>query len=310
MPRTVAVFILIVAAFAVGVGLGAQPEFQAGVELVTVPVTVRHRDRSVVLSPLSAADFRMSEDGREQRIVLFEPDRRPVSLAILLDVSTSMAGLRQTLAAKAAHLLHAALNRDDEISFVPFADWALVAIPWTRVGLLPTLDAAQWVLPWDTALLDAVVAALELADTSTHSRRVVVVISDGFENASAISLQALATTRRQSELEVYALRVNPVEGPPGQVTHPVLSPRREFEPRDVLPSLVAPSGGLVYNVPTDDYLMAAVLSLMSDLRNQYLIGYESTRPLDGTYRRLRVDARTQGLVIRHRAGFLALPARR
>lgn len=302
---------LTVAALAISaVGrLGAQPAYKAGVELVTVPVTVRHRDRGVALGPLSAECFRVREDGREQRVVLFEPDRRPVSLTILLDVSSSMAGRRQTLAARAAHLLHAALNHDDEVSFVPFADWALVAIPWTRVGLLPTLDWPQWVLPWDTALLDAVVGALELADTSTHQRRVAVVISDGFENASAISLQNLARTRRQSEIEIYGMRVNPIEGPPGQVTHPVLSPRREFTPRDYLPDVVAPSGGLVYNVPTDDYLMAAVLSLMSDLRSQYLIGYESTRPLDGTYRQLRVEARSRGLAIRHRTGFLALPAR-
>lgn len=288
----------------------AQPAYRAGVELVTVGVTVHHRDRRVPVGTLSAADVRVREDGTEQPVVLFEPDRRPVSLAIVLDVSTSMAGQLQELGADTARTIVSALDHDDEVSLTAFADWPLVVIPWTRVGELPGIDWAQWVLPWDTALLDAVITGLELADASTNPRRVMVVISDGFENASVRSVADLVRTRRQSEVEVYAMRVNPVVGPPGQVTHPVLSPRRAPPPgRDYFGDVVGSSGGVSYSVPSADFLQAAVLSLVSDLRNQYLVGYETRRPLDGTYRRIRVEAHSRELRIRHRAGYLALPAR-
>lgn len=287
----------------------AQRAYKTGVELVAVPITVQHRDRRVALGTLSAEDFRVREDGQDERIVLFQPDTRPLSVALILDVSSSMSGPRQTLAADTARMLHAALDHDDEISLMPFADWPLVVIPWTRVGALPALDWAQWVLPWDTAMLDAIAAGLELADTSMNQRRVLVVISDGFENASAVSLPDVVRTRRQSEVELYGMRINPIEGPPGQVTHPSLSPQRQINPRDYLPDIVDSSGGLVYNVPSRDFMTAAVLSLMSDLRSQYLVGYETTRPLDGTYRRIRVDARSRALSVRHRSGYLALPAR-
>ncbi len=56
-------------------------------------------------------------------------------------------------------------------------------------------------------------------------------------------------------------------------------------------------------------MTAAVLSFIGELRSQYLISYETPRPLDGKYRRIRVDARNREIGVRHRAGYLALPVR-
>ena len=288
------------------IAAAAQPQFTANVKLVTVPVTVHATDRRVAVRPLEANNFRVYEDGREQRIVVFERDRRPVSLAIVLDVSTSMAGLPQKLAADTARTIFTALDPDDEVALMVFADWPVLVIPWSRVGTLPGIDWAQWVLPWDTALLDAVLAAIKLADTSTHRRVVVVAISDGFENASNRPLSDLVKTRQQSELEIYAMVVNPVVGPPGQVTHPVLSPRKAtVAPRNYMGDIVGASGGLMFNVPSNDFMHAAVLTLKSDLQSQYVIGYETSRPLDGSYRRIKVEPTTRDLQVRHRGGYLA-----
>lgn len=289
---------------------GKQPTFRSIVEVVRVPITVSHRDRRVALGALSAADFRVREDGQDVQIIQFERDARPLRVTLALDVSSSMSEPRQSLAADTVRTITAALDPSDEISLMPFADWPLIVIPWTRVGDLPGLDWAQWVLPADTAIFDAVASALGLADTSTPQRHVVIVVSDGFENTSTLKLSDLVKTRQQSEVAIYAMRVNPVDGPPGQVTHPVLSPRTQPSPRDYLPDIVEASGGLVYNVgPSVDYMTAAVLALVSDLRSQYLISYETPRQLDGKYRRIRVDTRTGELRVRHRAGYLALPSR-
>jgi hypothetical protein len=94
------------------------------------------------------------------------------------------------------------------------------------------------------------------------------------------------------------------------VTHPVLSPRREPVPRDYLPDVVGASGGLVYNVPAPDFLSAAVLAFVGGLRSQYLLAYETTKPLDGRYRRIQVQGRRRDLSVRHRGGYLAVPPMR
>jgi len=108
---------------------------------------------------------------------------------------------------------------------VTFAGYPIGPMHRSRVGDTPGIDWPQWVVPGNTAMFDALVASLGLMDEASHQRRVIVLVSDGFENASGRPLRELVTTRRQSETEVYAIRTNPPEVPPGQVRHPVLSPR-------------------------------------------------------------------------------------
>jgi hypothetical protein len=66
------------------------PRFTAGVEVITVPVTVRHEDRNDVIPSLGAADFRLMEDGQAQRVSFVERDTRPLSLALVFDSSASV----------------------------------------------------------------------------------------------------------------------------------------------------------------------------------------------------------------------------
>ena len=78
--------------------LAQRPAFRAGVELVTVPLTVTHRDRDRSIGELTAADFRVFEDGVEQEVTLLDHARRPVSLTIILDTSLSMTADRRAIA--------------------------------------------------------------------------------------------------------------------------------------------------------------------------------------------------------------------
>jgi hypothetical protein len=79
----------------------AQPSFRSGIELVTVPVTVKHKDAARAVPDITAADLRVFENGTEQRIDFVERDTRPLSLTVALDVSSSMVGLPREWAALA-----------------------------------------------------------------------------------------------------------------------------------------------------------------------------------------------------------------
>ena len=78
-----------------------QSTFRSGIELVTVPVTVKHKDAARAVPEITAADLRVFENGTEQRIDFVERDTRPLSLAVVLDVSSSMVGLSREWAALA-----------------------------------------------------------------------------------------------------------------------------------------------------------------------------------------------------------------
>src|SRR6187399_416386 len=111
-----------------------QPSFKSTTELVTVPLSVTNVTRDkLITGGLTAADFRVFEDGVPQEIALFSQDRRPTSLCIVVDASGSMASARRHQLGVAA-LQHAVrgLEKGDEVSIVRFAEIVTTPMPWTR----------------------------------------------------------------------------------------------------------------------------------------------------------------------------------
>jgi VWFA-related protein len=279
---------------------GQQPTFRATVQLVTVPVVVTSTGRDkLITSGLNASDFRIFEDGVEQRVSVFTQDRRAASICVVVDASGSMAvAHRHELGITALQQVVRALTVDDEVAIVRFADHTLTQLPWTR-----RLDArkATWRLDPDAGLVvnssitDAVTYALNLIDRAANPRRVILVISDGYENNSVTPLSRVARTRAQSEAIVYAFNPSgPIESAPGGGSL-----------ANVLPQIVGDSGGVMLNIANEAEASLAAQTLLSELNFQYTLGYESARPMDGSYRRIKVDIDVPGLVARHRGGYLA-----
>lgn len=284
---------------ALAAGGSAQPTFRASVDLVTVPVVVTSIDPTRRVSTLSPVDFQVFEDGVRQDVSVVSREPRPLSVCILLDWSPSMASGRQPLAIRTIDTLLDALGPDDEASLVHFAARPRVILPWTPAPAIPPISWIDWRVSLGTALLDAVKEGLRLADAAHNPLPVLLVVSDGGDNASGTRLAALVETRRQSETIVYAVDT---ELPPSRMAPPV---NRAFA--DSLPDLVGDSGGTIYNVRTPEAGEAAARALLDELRSQYTIGYVPKRPLDGRYRRVKVDLLDRHLAIRHRGGYLAAP---
>lgn len=282
--------------------VSAQPSFKTGVDLVTVPVTVTARDQNRRVGQLDVTDFRIFENGVLQDVSVVSHEPRPVSLCILLDSSPSMASGRQALAIRTIDTLLGAIGPDDEASLLFFASKVRVAMPWTRAGALRPVSWNQWRLSLGTALIDAMKEALSLVEQARNPVPVIVVVSDGGENASGTSLAKLVATRRQSETLVYGIDT---QLPPSKTAPSV---NRAFT--DFLPDLVGDSGGTVYSVRSPEAGEASALALLQELRTQYTLGYVPRHPPDGKYRRLKVEIANRDLVVRHRGGYLAQPPTR
>ena len=280
------------------------PSFKSTVELVTVPIAVTNVTRDkLITGGLTAADFRVFEDGVQQQVSLLSQDRRATSLCIVVDASGSMASARR-LDLGIAALQHTVrgLEKGDEVAIVRFAGEVTTMMPWTREPderrLSWRLDPGAGTVP-NSSIADAVKAALEVIDTASNPRRAILIISDGYENTSATALSRVVTTRAQSEALVYAYGLaGPYERSPGgsQLTN-------------ILPAVVGDSGGVYLAIASMPDAAAAGLTLLNEFKYQYTLAYTPGKPLDGTYRRIKVEITVPGLLVRHRGGYLALPSR-
>ena len=136
-----------------------------------------------------------------------------------------------------------------------------------------------------------------------------LIVSDGLDNSSRTSLSQLATTRRQSETLVYAVRTEELAVPVTPSGRPARPESATSEsPQDVLDTLVGDSGGVVYDVAIPQRAEASARAFFDDLESQYVLGYVPKKPADGSYRRLKVEPVDPQWHVRHRSGYLSQPA--
>jgi Ca-activated chloride channel homolog len=286
-------------AFAVSAGATLNSQvFRSRADLVTVPVVVSGRTGDA-RSPLGTDDFQIFEDGVQQVVAVVEPPGQTVSVCLLLDSSGSMAGARRELAATAGQQVLKELLPHDEVAFVSFGTGTSLALPWTVAGTSPTLDWQGWRPGGDTALRDGVKFALGVLEAARHKRAAIVIISDGQDNASRMSLRDLAVTQRQSEALIHALQILPDFERAKRVVPP------QGDQTDMRP-LVTDSGGVVYRIDSLADASKAAVALVQELRSAYLLGYYSSRPPDGRFHRLAIRSRDRSLKLRYRTAHLSV----
>ena len=167
-----------------------QPQvFRSGVELVRIPISLAPADqRAAPTSSLGPADFSILEDGVRQEISLFERDHVPLRVCVLLDISHSMLTTSASKLALGAygHVI-TLLAPSDEVSVVTFAMGTDVVMPW-----LPARRAVDHQLKLisegGTAIVDAVRTGMRQIDKASPGRSLILVITDGGENASAAAI--------------------------------------------------------------------------------------------------------------------------
>ncbi len=272
------------------VGLGADParttqQFSARTELVEVYASVTD-GKGRFVTDLARGEFVVLEDGVPQPVHAFADGEQPVSIALAVDRSWSMADGRLDAARRAGGaLLRDLADRDRAMLVAIGSD---VDVPVALTSDRSAVNAALQALdPWgSTALHDAIVTAFDAIEPAP-GRRALVLISDGLERNS-----------RRTEDEVLArVRASDV------LAYPVVLQRRVSP---LLERLAATTGGQAMRVKRLDDLPATLRRIAADLRYQYLLGYQPLRPSQpGEYRRIEVRVTRPKHLVRARAGYLA-----
>jgi VWFA-related protein len=201
---------LVVAAVAVAVlPLRAQDGFQfrGGVELIHVTATVTDQ-RGQFVEGLDRDDFLVYDNDVRQEIAHFSNEPVSVSLGILLDTSGSMTASRMA-AARAAidRFVFQLLGEEDELFLMTFGARIEVIEDWTRDRDAISLAARRAVAGGSTPMYDAVAMALPIAERGQHRKKALLVITDGNDNDSQVSLRSLRRLIQDTEVLVYALGV-------------------------------------------------------------------------------------------------------
>jgi VWFA-related protein len=257
-------------------------------------------DHAHLITGLSKDDFHVFEDSKPQSITSIQEQDVPVSIGLLVDNSGSMRTKRQAVNEAAVDMVRAS-NPDDETFVVNFADEAYIDQDFTsdinrlRDGL-SHIDSKG-----GTALYDAVIASADyMAKNAKKAKEVLLIITDGEDNASGTNLEE--TVRRIQDLQgpvVYSIGLLFDEGGGGG--------RESHRARRALQLLSDETGGLAFfpkNLGQVDQIAAEVAR---DIRNQYTISYHSSKPAsEGGYRVVHVDAKAKGynkLSVRTRPGY-------
>ncbi len=257
--------------------------------------TVVNADGQLVTA-LDRDAFDLFEDGEPQPITHFTSERVPVSLAVLLDVSDSMFGQRlQEARAAIEQFVGRLLDEGDEFAIVAFNHRQQVLVPWsTEEGA--AANAMSPIRPFgSTAIYDAIVAALPLADIRHRQRAALLVISDGADTASDTSLRDVRAQLLRSDAFVYAVAIDAPDRRPINVP---INPA-------ALAEITDQSGGRTKTVRSSADLGAALNDIADELNHQYLIGYSSSHGHDGRYHSIRLRVRGTTHRVRARNGYVA-----
>jgi VWFA-related protein len=276
------------------------PAFHTETRLVVLQATVKNA-RGELVTNLDRGAFTVYENGKRQPITVFRRDDVPVSLGLLIDNSGSMRTLRTKVEA-AALAFARACNQQDDFFVVNFADTPRLDVPITRDVRTLEDGIARVDAIGGTALYDALQLAQRYQhEHGSHDRRALLVITDGNDNASLITLDDVEKEAQRADIVIDAIGL----------LHDATSNTAKHA-RHELNRLTSETGGVVYYPNTIDEIEPAVLDLARQIRMQYTIGYTPTnQALDGTYRSIRVTARKSGrqsLDVRTRPGYRATPA--
>jgi len=272
--------------------------FRRDVDEVVLNATVLD-DNGRIVNDLKKDDFHVFEDGVPQTIVAFQHQDLPVSMGILIDNSGSMRDKRAAVNTAALDLVKAS-NPQDEAFVVNFSDEAFIDQDFTS-NIAKLRDGLAHIdSKGGTALYDAVVASADqLAKGAKRPKQVLLIVTDGEDNASSLNLEQ--TIRRVQDLQgpvVYSIGLLFGDEGGGREAH---------RAKRALQLLSNETGGIAYFPKSLENVDQICAEVARDIRNQYTIGYHSTKPAsEGGYRIVKVQAAAPGhgkLLVRTRTGY-------
>ena len=276
-------------------------DFEVELSLQQLYVTATRNDEPAL--DLERDDFRVFEAGIEQELVTFGRGNIPMTVVLLLDASESMRGARLEAALRARNELLHKMGALDEVMMLVFSDRTLRVEPFVLGGTAPVASTRVEAMG-GTALNDHLYAALRLLNTRL-GRPVVVLLSDGADTLSFLSIDDVRWKMRRSDAVIFRIRLG--TGGADQLAF-ATSWRGFHETRTEVSGLedaILESGGRSHSVTTER-LEETVAEVIQELRQQYVLGYYPRPQVsEGTWRPIRVEVDAPGVRVRTRSGYVA-----
>jgi len=279
---------------------GNPNDFRLSVEtdLVVLHATVTNKDGRPV-TDLLQDHFRVYEDGDEQQLKIFKQEDIPVSVGLLVDNSGSMRDKRRGVNTAALKFVRSS-NPEDEVFIVNFNDESYLDTDFTDSVKLLEEGLERIDSRGGTAFYDALHLALaHLTEKASWDKKVLLLITDGEDNASRITLEQLVRAIQRSDVIVYTVGLLGGE-----------SSRSMRRAKRALENISQASGGTTYFPKSLEDVQVVANDIADDIRNQYVLAYTPTNSLlDGKFRKVEVKLKAPRkygrLTVRSRSGYFA-----
>jgi VWFA-related protein len=288
---------------------GQAPTIKAEVNLVNLFATVRDKNKRIV-TDLKQDDFKVTEDGHEEKIAFFSKEMAlPITLGLLLDTSGSEQNMLGAIQDAGARFLHRVLRKGDEAMIISFDTDVDLLADFTddRSILDRAINKARINSPAGgyiagnpgpvggnvvgTALYDAIYLACGDKLNGEAGRKAIVIVTDAQDEGSKVRLEEAIEAAQRTDTVIHLLLVaDPRFGGNAGVA------RR----------LTEETGGRLIVVNSEKKLEEAFDQISEELRSQYTLGYYPTNTAkDGRFRKIRVDANNHDYKVLARKGYYA-----
>ena len=280
-----------------------QYKIQTQVSLVVLHASVLN-DRSIFVPGLKQENFRVFEDKVEQKLAVFKQEDVPVSFGLVVDNSGSMRDKRPQVNAAALTFVKTS-NPQDEGFVVNFNDDYYLDTEHDFTNDLNEMRTALERIDarGSTALYDAVIGSLDHLKKGTRDKKVILIVTDGEDNASRHSLENTVEQAQRNDALIYAVGVFSDD----DIKH---NRRAMKKARTALSQLANATGGLAFFPEDANDTEAICTQIAHDIRNQYTLAYyPSNVARDGSFRSVQVEIMpphgSGKLSVRTRSGYYA-----
>ncbi len=288
MPRlsVLAVVAVVALAWPPAVAPQQQPTFRAGVDVVTVDVSVSRGGEHV--GGLKAGNFEMFDNGVKQKIDKVALEQVPLETYLVLDVSGSVEGAKLEQLERAAKAFVGDLTSQDKVALITFSDKVDVRQPLTGDFDAFRAALAEMKAGGQTALFDATLRTINLRERNDN-RAVVVVLTDQHDNASSSTQKEVIDAAERSDVIAYGVLAE--EQSTGMArglggfggTGGFRPPQTAFQ-IGFLRSLADATGGRVFRTNLRLPLEDVFGMVLDDARARYVITYSPDKPVAGWHK--------------------------
>jgi len=268
------------------------------VNLVNVLVSVTDEHHRPV-ADLSREQFALEEEGRAQKIDIFEPETQlPLDLALMIDASLSTQKEMESERAAASHFIHQVLRPGDGLALFEFDETVHQITRFSDDAAYLQNSLAHVVPGAGTSLYDALVLGSHaLENRQGERRRVIILVTDAGETTSHADFDAARTAALEAGALLYTVVVRPSPGESG----------RNTAGEHALEAITDTTGGAIFIPESLQELPAIFSAIDRELRTQYRLAYyPAPRGRAGSFRAIEVKV-PENYQARHRKGYFAGP---